>query len=78
MPRYYFDVTDEEKHQDQDGTELRDDAQARIQAIIFAGEYLRDHPSIVWDGHRFSVRVADDAGKQLFHLKVEAVSSERP
>lgn len=28
---------------------------ARIQAVSFAGTYLRDHPDLVWDGKELRV-----------------------
>jgi len=70
MPRYFFDI-DNHKHVDDDeGTNLVDDEDARVQAVIFAGDYLSDHPAIARDGARFSVAVRDEWGSVLLTVMV--------
>lgn len=70
MPRYFFD-TDNHKHvNDDDGTNLADDEEARVQAVIFAGDYLSDHPAIARDGARFSVAVRNEQGDVLLTVTV--------
>ncbi|WP_446741152.1 DUF6894 family protein [Sphingomonas sp. H160509] len=44
MPRYFFDIDNHKHVNDDDGTNLADDEEARVQAVIFAGDYLSDHP----------------------------------
>lgn len=72
MPRYFFDIDDHKHDVDDEGTELADDDEARIQAVIFAGDYLRDHPGMVWDGTRFSVAVRDEGDAVLLNVIVTA------
>ncbi|MDQ0839486.1 DUF6894 family protein [Sphingomonas faeni] len=70
MPRYFFDI-DNHKHVDDDeGTNLTDDEDARVQAVIFAGDYLSDHPAIARGGTRFSVAVRDEGGSVLLTVMV--------
>lgn len=69
MPRYFFDI-DNHKHVNDDGTNLTDDEEARVQAVIFAGDYLSDHPGIARDGPRFSVSVRNEQGSVLLTVMV--------
>ena len=72
MPRYFFNLDDHKLDEDHEGTVLPDANEARIQAVVFAGDYLRDHPEIVWDGTRFKVAVVDEAGTVLLNVVVTA------
>ena len=72
MPVYHFNLDNHHRETDDEGTELRNDDEARIQAVIFAGAYLRDHPELVWDGRRFSVDVTTDDQCQIFSVAIEA------
>ena len=70
MPRYFFDIDNHKHVNDDDGTNLADDEEARVQAVIFAGDYLSDHPGIARDGARFSVAVRNEAGSVLLTVMV--------
>ncbi len=70
MPRYFFDIDNHTHDADDEGTNLADDDEARVQAVIFAGDYLRDHPEIIWDGSRFSVAVRDENDAVLLTIAV--------
>ena len=48
MPRYYFHVHDGHEVPDEDGVDLSDDDDARTQAVIAAGEALRDTGRTFW------------------------------
>jgi hypothetical protein len=72
MPRFHFNLADHRREPDLEGTECESVQAARIQAVIFAGAYLRDHPGLVWDGRRFSVEVTDEAGSPVFDVTIEA------
>lgn len=72
MPIFHFNLADHEYSPDESGTELASVDVARIEAVIFAGAYLRDHPELVWDGRRFEVQVTDDDGQRVFTIAVEA------
>jgi hypothetical protein len=71
MPTYHFNLDNSHREPDTEGTELGNLDEARVQAVIFAGAHLRDHPELVWDGKRFSVDVTDDEHRILFSVLVE-------
>ncbi|PTQ63913.1 hypothetical protein C8J45_104158 [Sphingomonas sp. PP-CE-3G-477] len=78
MPRYFFDTDNHTHDGDNEGTDLADDDEARVQAIIFAGDYLRDHPGIVSAGNRFSVSVRDARDTILLTVVVTVEDPREP
>ena len=72
MPRFFFSLEDHEGDIDHEGTELSGPVAARISAVTYLGEYLRDHPDLIWDGHRFAVLVEDENRNRIFHVQVES------
>jgi hypothetical protein len=76
MPLFHFNLADHVTDADVEGTELRDAAEARIEAIVFAGAYLRDNPDMVWDGHEFRVEVTDDTGAPVFTVVVRTIDAQ--
>ena len=70
MPRYFFDIDNHKYVNDDDGTDLANDEEARVQAVIFAGDYLSDHPAIARHGARFRVTVRNDEGSVLLAVAV--------
>lgn len=75
MPRFFFHIEDHVHEIDEDGQELTDAAEARVQAIIFAGSLLRDDPDLVWDGRQFEVRVTDEDGRYVTAVHVSAIDA---
>lgn len=73
MPRYYFSVEDHVRLEDDEGQELAGPAEARVAAIVFAGDYLSDDPGLVWDGNVFKVVVTDAARQMVVTIEVHAV-----
>lgn len=72
MPRYFFNLDDHHREEDLEGTELAGPEAARIAAVVYAGECLRDNPAMLWDGSRFRVEVRDQARSLLLRVSVEA------
>ncbi len=72
MPRYFFDIANHRQEVDEDGTDLPGVDDARLQAVIFAGDYLRDNPGLVCGGSRFSVTVRDERRTELLRVVVTA------
>ena len=72
MPRYFFDVKDHGMEVDDLGVDLADVAEARKQALIFAGAILSDDPDLVWDGSELQVRVRDAAGIGVLTVHISA------
>lgn len=73
MPRYFFDLNDHERSPDETGTELPGLDAARVAAVKFAGDYLSDHPEIVWDGREQRVQVRQGNSNIVFTVIVLAV-----
>ena len=47
-------------------------AEARTEAALFAGEYLRDNPELVREGNRLRVEVRDERDDLLFEVVISA------
>ena len=80
MPRYYFHVEDDSTVIDRVGTVLPDLPAARNEAVVTAGEILRDGSAAsLWTGKpwRMWVTEAPDPGaKILFSLRFSATEGE--
>lgn len=74
MPIYFFHRADRNIF-DQLGTELPDLQAARIAAITFLGEILKDEPSEFWSTGTLSVDVTGEGGAILVSLNVSAAQS---
>lgn len=64
--RYFFNVTGAVHEPDNKGLEIASLSDARIAAVKFASEYLRDRPELVWLGEEFRVEVSDEKQRTLF------------
>ena len=49
MPLYFFNRTDGHSDIDQDGTELPDLKAARLEAVHYLAQTMRDHPADIWE-----------------------------
>ena len=76
MPVFHFNLADHVREPDLEGTDLADAAQARVQAVVFAGAYLRDQPELITTGSDFRVEVTDDTGALLFVVKIELLEDD--
>ena len=70
MPRYFFSCEGAETFTDNVGTDLPDDAAARLQAVTNAAEVLRDKPHQFTDSPLWRVFVTDQQGRTVFALKL--------
>ena len=75
MPRYHFHVFDGEMGPDTDGIELPNWQDARLKAIRYAGEVLRDYPERVTEHRDWRMEVTDDAGLMLFRFDFCAMAA---
>ena len=64
--RYFFNIAGAVSDADDEGLELASISDARIEAIRFASEYLRERPEVVWVGDEIRVEVTDQEGVILF------------
>ena len=75
MPRYFFHTADGTRERDHEGTELPDQAAARIAAIRLTGALISDRPDYLWDGRDFRVEVMTERGDLLFTIITLAVDA---
>ena len=68
MPRYFFHVHDGQDTPDEDGVELSGPDEAKGQAVIFAGEALRDKDGAFWNSGEWRMVVVDEAGATVCTL----------
>ena len=72
MPRYFFHVQDGSNFVDEDGTELRGVEEARVQAVVAAGEALKDHAAEFWNNGDWFMKVVDEDGGAVCSLRFSA------
>ena len=72
MPRYFFHVHDSISIPDDEGVELRDADDARNQAVVAAGEALRDAGRKFWNSGEWTMHVVDEAGETVCRLRFSA------
>jgi hypothetical protein len=68
MPRFYFHVRDGRDFIDDEGHELPSLDEAREQAVIAAGEAIRDLGKRFWAGEEWRMDVADESGETVCSL----------
>ena len=78
LPRYFFHVVDGSFDIDTDGTVLPTLADAHSQAIIMAGEILRDGKGKFWSGNDWQMHVTDETKRTLFRLRFSCEETEEP
>ena len=64
--RFYFNIAGAVADPDDEGLDLPNVAAARIEAVRFAAEYLRDRPEVAWLGDEFRVEVTREDRLILF------------
>lgn len=70
MPRYYFHYQDHVTSLDEDGLELADQNAARVQAVVAAGEMLKDLGGAFWDSPNWRFWVTDESGAEICALRI--------
>jgi hypothetical protein len=75
MPRFHFHIFDGRDQRDVDGIELSDFQEARVEAIRYAGEILKDDAHRIALGEDWYMDVTDDAGMILFRFHLSTVAS---
>jgi hypothetical protein len=72
MPRYFFNVYDGRDLLDDAGIELANRDEAHRQAIVTAGEILRESGRRFLQGDVWEMHVTDEAGKTVCRLRFSA------
>ena len=73
--RYFFNLAGAVYDPDNEGVELDSPAQARHHAVVFAGEVIKDQPSLVWTGNELRVEVTDDGRMVMCTIIVVGVDA---
>ena len=76
MPRYFFHIDNGSEFPDNDGTVLEDVTEARAQAIMTAGDMIKESGGSVEDGIEWRMTVADEIGKAVCELRFLARCTE--
>ncbi len=78
MPRFFFHTNNpaERTVQDDEGMEFPSVHEAKCQAVVYAGQLLRDVAEKFWDNADFELTVTNDHGLILFTMRV--VGTEAP
>jgi hypothetical protein len=69
VPRYYFDIKDGEDLPDLQGSEHAGLAEARIEAVRYSAEVLKEMPERFWNAEEWTMTVSDFNRKPLFTLR---------
>lgn len=69
MSRYFFDIKDGQDFPDLQGSEWPDLTAARVEAVRFAAEILKEMPDRFWNCEEWLMTVSDQHRKPLFTLK---------
>lgn len=65
LPIFYFDVSDDALRPNPEGLIFASAEEAEIAGIVFAGEFLRDHPYLICGGQQLSVTIRDVRRKTI-------------
>lgn len=68
MPRFFFNIHDGVSMSDNEGTELSDWQQARVEAVQLAGAIIKDDAKQIALGEDWRIEVTDEQGLVLFHF----------
>jgi hypothetical protein len=69
MPRYFFDIVDGHDFKDLQGSEWPDLAAARVEAVRYSAEVLKEMPERFWNKEEWTMTVSDAGKFPLFTLK---------
>lgn len=75
MARYFFHMHDGTRRPDRDGVELAGPEDAEREAVVFAAEWLQDHPVEFLDDGHLTVCMEDANGLTLLHVEVSVRQS---
>lgn len=74
LPKYFFQVSGGNHVLDREGSELPNAKAARIQGIKFAGEILKDMPTVLYERADLKIDVTNEDGQVLFKVLVTTFS----
>lgn len=71
MPRYFFNIQDGQDIADDTGTVCADAIEARAEAVVAAGEMLRDLDGRFWQISDWRMQVTDEQGATVCTLSIK-------
>lgn len=74
LPRYFFHVRDSHNMPEEVGTELRYEQTAKNQAVVLAGEMLKELDGDFWTSSMWKLDVVDEADGEVCQLVVSSRS----
>jgi hypothetical protein len=74
MPRYFFDIEDGQDFPDRQGSIFADLAAARMEAVRYSAEILKEMPERFWNCEKWTMTVSDHNRAPLFTLRFLAES----
>jgi hypothetical protein len=74
MPRYFFDIKDGQDLPDRQGSLFPNLAAARLEAVRYSAEILKEMPERFWNCEEWTMTVSDYSRTPLFALKFYAES----
>lgn len=74
MPRFFFDIVDGQDFPDLQASEWPDLAAARIEAVRYSAEVLKEMPERFWNCEEWTMTVSGPNRNKLFTLKFVAQS----
>lgn len=72
MALYFFDISDGSDFRDLEGSDWPDLGAARIEAVRYSAEILREMPERFWNAHAWKMTVTDHNREPLFTLRFTA------
>ena len=72
MPRYFFDIADGQQFPDEKGSDWPDLVAARIEAVRYSAEVLKEMPERFWNCEEWTMTVSDTRRRKLFALRFQA------
>jgi hypothetical protein len=76
MPRYFFNVVENNHKVDYVGVEYPDPETARMEAVRFAADLLKAEPQRAWNGAELRIEASDMWDTVLFTLIIAGVDAE--
>ena len=78
MPRYFFDIVDGEDLPDFIGSEWPDIEAARVEAVRYSAEVLKEMPDRFWNAEKWTMTVSTAEKIPQFTLKFIAETVKSP
>ena len=69
MPRYFFDIADGDDFTDHQGSEWPDLAAARVEAVRYAAEVLKEMPERFWNTEEWVMTVRDALRRPILFVQ---------